>query len=107
MLVSCKRHLLTAFRSFFIHIIFRFYAPYRRLVDLSFEWGRGDAPRGTLKLLREGKLIEDPILDDEEKNKSDDKASDKHTSRLTMVLGGIAMCGFGFYLGRLQPRSQS
>jgi len=79
------------------------YAPYRRLVDLSFEWGHGDAPRGTLKLLREGKLIEDPELEEDTFNERD--LSDKRTGRLTMVLGGILIGGLGFLLGKMQKKS--
>jgi hypothetical protein len=71
------------------------YAPYRRLVDLSFEWGHGDAPRGTLKLLREAKLIEDPEEIPMEKNNNDNK-----NTRWMLALGGILIGSLGFVLGR-------
>ena len=70
-------------------------------MDLSFEWGHGDQPRGTLKLLREGKLIEDPSVLDDEKTVKCDECNGK-SSRLTMAVGGIALCGLGFLLGKMQ-----
>ena len=76
------------------------YAPYRRLVDLSFEWGHGDKPRGTLMLLREGKLIEDPVIEDENK----DSGSDKKVNRLILALGGVLIGSFGFFLGKMQRK---
>ena len=77
-----------------------FYAPYRRLVDLSFEWGHGDKPRGTLKLLREAKLIEDPALEEDTKDSDNDKNSD----RFLMALGGVLIGSLGFLLGRMHQR---
>lgn len=51
-------------------------------------------------MLREGKLIEDPALEDEP-TKCDECNGGK-SSRLPMVVGGIVICGLGFLLGKMQ-----
>lgn len=78
------------------------YAPYRRLVDLSFEWGHGDKPRGTLMLLKERKLIEDPVLEDDGANK--DSVGIKNMDRLTLALGCVLVGSFGYFLGKMQRK---
>lgn len=72
-------------------------------MDLSFEWGHGDSPRGTLKLLREGKLIEDPVLEDFEPTKKTEH--EKKSGRWVMALGGVLIGSLGFVLGRVQRRT--
>jgi hypothetical protein len=69
-------------------------------VDLSFEWGHGDAPRGTLKLLREAKLIEDP-----EEIPLDENNIDNKNARWMLALGGILIGSLGFVLGRAAKRT--
>ena len=74
---------------------YRLYAPYRRLVDLSFEWGHGDAPRGTLKMLREATL-----MDDSKETTNSEKEDENTNPTLLLALCGILIGSLGFVVGR-------
>ena len=69
-------------------------------MDLSFEWGHGDAPRGTLKVLREAKLMDDPEEIPAEENNNENK-----NTPWMLALGGILIGSLGFVLGRAAKRN--